>query len=162
MTLIFMNMETSELLSFSLQDGKHCRNKFESWCLLEGESWRALVSLALLLLGDSPTFKWSVCGKTPQIRDLFIDPKGANFLLISFFLIKRPLGISLVVQGWRFHLPVQGVQVQSLVRELRFHIPRGHKTKAQNRSNIVTNSIKTKNDPHQKKIFKKSRSLQHT
>ena len=38
MTFIFMNMETSELLSLSLQGGKNCRNKFESWCLLEGES----------------------------------------------------------------------------------------------------------------------------
>ena len=38
MTLIFMNMETSELLSFSLQGEKNCRSKFESWCLLGCES----------------------------------------------------------------------------------------------------------------------------
>ena len=44
------------------------------------------LSLALLFIGDSLTFKWPVSGKTPQIRDLFIDPKGANFLLIPFFL----------------------------------------------------------------------------
>lgn len=48
MTLIFMNMENKRIIIFLLQDEKHCRNKFESWCLLEGESWRALVSLALL------------------------------------------------------------------------------------------------------------------
>ena len=50
---------------------------------------------------------------------------------------------SLVVQWFRLHLPVQGEQVQSLVGELRSHMPQGQKTKTQNRSNIVTNSIKT-------------------
>ena len=38
---------------------------------------------------------------------------------------------------------MQGVQVWSLVGELRSHMPRGQKTKTLNRSNIVTNSIKT-------------------
>ena len=36
--------------------------------------------------------------------------------------------------------------------ELRSHMPLGRKTQTQNRSNILTNSIKTlKNGPHQKK-----------
>ena len=35
------------------------------------------------------------------------------------------LGTSLVVQWLRFMLLVQGIQVQSLVRELRFHMPLG-------------------------------------
>ena len=58
---------------------------------------------------------------------------------------------SLVVQWFRLHLPVQGVQVQSLVGELRSHMPQGQKTKTQNRSNIVTNLIKTLKMVHVKK-----------
>ena len=56
-------------------------------------------------------------------------------------------GTSLAVHGLRFHLSVQGVWVQSLVRELRLHMPLGQKTKTQNRNNILTNSIDKKN-PH--------------
>ena len=44
------------------------------------------------------------------------------------------LGTSLVVQWLRHRLPMQGVQVQSLVGELRSHMPRAkepkHKTEA--------------------------------
>ena len=36
-----------------------------------------------------------------------------------------------------------GGAVRSLVGKLRSHMPHGQKTKTQNRSNIVTNSIKT-------------------
>ena len=74
-----MNMETSELLSLSLQGEKNCRNKFESCCLLEGGSWRALVNLALLFVGDSPTFKWSVSGKTPKSGIFSLTQKGPIF-----------------------------------------------------------------------------------
>ena len=38
---------------------------------------------------------------------------------------------------------VQGVHVQSLVRELRSHVPHGQETKTLDRNNIVTKSIKT-------------------
>ena len=48
---------------------------------------------------------------------------------------KHPYGISLVVQWLRLHLSMQGVWVQSLVRELRSHMTHGQKLK--------TNSIKT-------------------
>ena len=48
-----------------------------------------------------------------------------------------------MVQWLRLCLPMQGVQVQPLVGELRSHMPYDPKTKMQNRSNIVTNSIKT-------------------
>ena len=51
-----------------------------------------------------------------------------------FFFFK---GINL-----RLHLPMQEVQVRSLVGELRFHIPRGQINKL-SRSSIVTNLIKT-------------------
>ena len=36
------------------------------------------------------------------------------------------LGTSLVVQWWRIRLPMQGTPVQSLVRELRSHMPWGN------------------------------------
>ena len=57
------------------------------------------------------------------------------------------------IQDLRLRLPMQGVWVWSLVWELRSHMPWGQKN--QNRSNTVTNSIKTKNGPQQKKILKK-------
>ena len=44
-----------------------------------------------------------------------------------------------MVQWLRICLPLRGARVQSLVRELRFHIPFGQN----NKSNIVINSIKT-------------------
>ena len=42
----------------------------------------------------------------------------------------------------------------TLVRELRSHMPHGPKTKTENRSNVVTNSIKTLKMVHIKKLFK--------
>ena len=50
-------------------------------------------------------------------------------------------GMSLAVQWFRLHLPIPGVRVQSLVRKLRSHMPKNQNIK--NRSNIVTNFIKT-------------------
>ena len=47
-----------------------------------------------------------------------------------------------MVQWLRLYLPMQGVQAQSLVRELRPHMPPGQRPK-QNRISIITNSIKT-------------------
>ena len=52
---------------------------------------------------------------------------------------------------------MQGVQVLSMVRELRYHMPNSQTTKTQNRSNIVTNSIDFKNDPHKKKKILKEK-----
>ena len=55
---------------------------------------------------------------------------------------------------------MQEVQVQSLIRELRSHMPRGQKNKTENRSNIVTNSIKTLKMIHIfKKILKEKKSI---
>ena len=53
------------------------------------------------------------------------------------------LGTSLVVQWLRLHLPMQNLQAGSLVWELRSHMPLNQKIKTQDRSHIVTNSIKT-------------------
>ena len=56
-------------------------------------------------------------------------------------------GTSLVVQWLRLNRPMQGVQVQSLVRELRSYMHYWPKNQNKhNRSHIVTNSIK--NGPH--------------
>ena len=52
-------------------------------------------------------------------------------------------GASLVVRWLRLHLPRQGIWGQSLVRELRYHMPLGQKTETSNGSSIVENSIKT-------------------
>ena len=44
-------------------------------------------------------------------------------------VLKNIRGASLAVQWLRLCLPMQGVQVQSLVGQLRSHMPRGQKTK---------------------------------
>ena len=53
------------------------------------------------------------------------------------------LGTRLVFQWLRLHFPVWEVQVPSLVRDLRSHMPCSQTTKIENRSSIVTNSIRT-------------------
>ena len=53
------------------------------------------------------------------------------------------MGTSLAVQWLRLCLPMQGVQVRSLLQKLRSHMPRGQKNKTKNRSSTVTSSIKT-------------------
>ena len=61
-------------------------------------------------------------------------------------------GISLVVLWLRLHLPVQGLQVQFLVRELRSHMPSSERNQnISNSSNIVTNSTRTFKMAHKKK-----------
>ena len=52
-------------------------------------------------------------------------------------------GTSLEAQWLGLCLPIQGVLVWSLVRELGFHMPCIQKAKRWNRSGIVTNSTKT-------------------
>ena len=67
-------------------------------------------------------------------------------------------GTSLVVLWLRLCLPMQGEGVQSLVRELRSHVPHGQKIKTQNRSNTVANSIKALKMVHIKKKKQKKTS----
>ena len=52
-------------------------------------------------------------------------------------------GTSLVVQWLKLCLPMQGVRVQSLVWQLKSHMPLNQKTRTWSRGNIVTNSIQT-------------------
>ena len=63
--------------------------------------------------------------------------------------------VSMVVQWLRLCLSMQGVWVQFLVSDLRSHKPCSQETKTQNRSNIVTSSIKTLKMTHIKKSFLK-------
>lgn len=65
-------------------------------------------------------------------------------------------GTSLVIQWFRCCLPIRGMQIQSLVREVRSHMPASQKTQTQNRNNIVTSPIKTLKIVHIKKNLKKS------
>lgn len=68
----------------------------------------------------------------------------------SLKILRGKVGTSLEVQQL-ISLPVQGVSVQSLVRELRSHMPHGQEHKTWNRRSIVTNSIKTLKMLHIKK-----------
>ena len=68
--------------------------------------------------------------------------------------------MSLVVQWLKFCFLMQGLWVQFLVGKQRSHAPRGQNIKSQNRSNIVTNSIKTFKMVHiKKKNLMKKRNL---
>ena len=65
---------------------------------------------------------------------------------MSYTFKNAHYGPSLGIQWLRLHLPMQEVQVQSLVRKLRSYMPHGQKTRTwpeNNRNNIVTHSIKT-------------------
>ena len=57
-----------------------------------------------------------------------------------------------MVQGLRFRLPMQGVWVRPLVKEVRSHMPHGPKTNIKKKQycNKFNKDLK-KNGPHQKK-----------
>ena len=67
---------------------------------------------------------------------------------------------SLVAQLLRLRFPMQGVQVQSFVGELRSYLCSKNKNKntpkhKTNKTSILTNSVKTLKMVHLKKSFKK-------
>jgi len=64
-------------------------------------------------------------------------------------------GTPLEDQLLRVSLPIEGVQVPSLVGELKSHMSPGQKTKTQKRSKLVTNSVKTSKLVHIKLSLKK-------
>ena len=68
----------------------------------------------------------------------------------------RKIGTSLVVQWLRIHLPMHGVCVQSLVRELSSHMPCYQKIKQTQYCNKFNKDLKK--DPHQKIYFFKKRN----
>ena len=85
------------------------------------------------------------------------SPKNSFSNTLSPFPIKdKSLGVSLVGQWLRPCLPMQGVQVQPLVGELRSHMPFGQKPKHKT-SNIVANSIKSVKMAHIKSLKKKKK-----
>ena len=57
-------------------------------------------------------------------------------------------------QGLRLQLPIQGVPVPSLVGKLRSYMSPSQKTKTQNRSNLIANSVKTSKLVHIKLSLK--------
>ena len=66
------------------------------------------------------------------------------YLSCPFPIKSSQCGTSLVVHWLTLRLAVQGALVRSLVGELRSHMPPGPKKQsAENRSNIVTRSVKT-------------------
>ena len=80
---------------------------------------------------------------------------------VSVFFKKEIPGTSLVVQWLRIHLPMQEEWVQSLVRELRYHMPCDQKKKKIKQKQYCNKFNEDfKNSPHQKKnFFKEFQSL---
>ena len=58
-----------------------------------------------------------------------------------------------MIQWLRLGLPLQEVQVQSLIGELRSHMPRGQKNQNIKQKRIVKDSIKTLKMVHIKNFF---------
>ena len=69
-------------------------------------------------------------------------PRASRRKRISLHLQQSFPGITLVVQWLRSALPVQETWVQSLVRELRFHLARKKKKKRMVRSSVIENLLR--------------------
>ena len=77
---------------------------------------------------------------------------------VPFYRISGMLGTFLAVQWLRLRLPMQGVQLRSLVGELRFHMPHGQKTQNIKQKQYCNKFNKDfKNGPQQKKSLKKKK-----
>ena len=113
--------------------------------------WTGLVSLlskGLSRVFSNTTIQKKCTGNTEEVHEMRRAEESPP---------KFTQGTFLVVQCLRLHLPMQEVQVWSLVRELRLHMPHSQKAKTKSRHNIVTNSIKTLKMAYvkKKKILKK-------
>ena len=62
-------------------------------------------------------------------KRLYIGPFNIYRQFEAKTEVKNTCGDSLVVQWLRLCLPMQGVQVRTLIRELRSHMPYGQKSK---------------------------------
>ena len=110
-------------------------------------------------------FPFNVCTTSCFISDLvdlclrcFVFVGLFSLLILLVFSKNHVLGTSLAVQWLRLCLPMQGVQVQSLVGELRSPMPRGQKNQNIKQKQYCNKFNKDfKNGPHQKKIYKKER-----
>ena len=69
------------------------------------------------------TWVWANSGRQRTGKPGVLQPKGLK--RVGHNLVTEEL--QLVVQWIRLHLPMQGVWVRSLVRKLRFHMPRDPK-----------------------------------
>ena len=81
------------------------------------------------------------------------------FFFLTLILNIPAMRTSLVVQRLIVHFPMQGVQVQWLVRELRSRMSPDQKTKTWNRSNMATNSTMTFITVHVKKEIQTTNNL---
>ena len=120
----------------SLQGGKHPTSTFKA----SSRTWPVFCPL---------TFHWQKQVTRPrsktvgeEVYSIFSEAMAGWGGRNSEQMIPS-MGTSLVVQWLRLLLPMQGVRVRTLVRELRSHMPHDQNTKTKTRSSIVTNSIET-------------------
>ena len=99
------------------------------------------------------TTRRSSCTATRQSP----SPATKTQCILNKYFLKRILGLPWWSCCLRLCLLVQRVWVQSLVGELKSHTPWGQKPELKNRSNIITNSIKTLKMVHIKKSLKNKR-----
>ena len=95
-----------------------------------GQNWVTEHCLASSTTNPKPYFQLSLRHSSSEKRSIFPPP---YFFWTRYSFSKAPIpGVSLVVQWWSLHLPMQGVQVRFLVRELGPYIasPQNIKAKA--------------------------------
>ena len=103
-------------------------------------------------LGDLPDPGIEPQSPALQVDSLLSEPPGKPNVQ-SGGVKKASRGSSLTIQWLRLRLPTQQVRVQSLVRELRSHMPQHPKKLKKQRSNIVKKLSKDLKMVHIKKKF---------
>ena len=68
-----------------------------------------------------------------------------GFVVKNLICPERGLGVSLVVQWLRIHLPMQKTLVWSLLGELRSHVPRGNQAQVLQTTDLYTQESKDQN-----------------
>ena len=100
--------------------------------------WMSSVSLGLKKKSVTPKTLPQCTSTESNLRDRILSEVkkntvialpgkgGQNRFMPSKLCVPRTW---VVVQSLRLHLPMQGMRVQSVVRELRFHMPHGQRTR---------------------------------
>ena len=113
---------------------------FQLWVTCSGGRQSMLVTMHIfgiiiiavkrvqLCSGENRTV-WNTGELHPSPYLIFVISKMEAVRQVHSPLSKMTGGTSLVVQGLRSHFPMQVVQVQSLLGELRSHMPLGQKKK---------------------------------